>query len=66
MTATRSEALQNCLVKRGGVVMGFCWSPGEGDTSIGTEASLIDLEGQSHQSTGMWSWCKLLRQPVWG
>ena len=65
-TATRSEGLHNSLVKMGGVVMGFRWSSGEGATSVGTEASLIDLQGQSSLSTGRWGWCKQLRQPVWG
>ena len=54
MIVTRSEALHNCLVKRGGMVMGFPWSSGEWASSIVTEARLNDLEGQSRQNTGSW------------
>ena len=63
--ATRSEALQSCLVKRGCLVMGFHWCSGEWASSIGTEARFNDL-GHSLQNTGMWGWCKQLRHPVWG
>ena len=65
MTATRSEALQNCLVKRAGVVRGFCCSSG-GSGQLHWDWGKLDLEGQSHQTRG-WgmAWCKCVRQPAW-